>query len=159
MSSLRPLVIAIVFVAALAYLLGIIYIGQVNLKHDPGVKISPFVILIITVIGGVLATHFGAVFGLCQSSGKPREQVPGPLSVHVWARVEGQENQPPQPVLNWLQVAAAYFYFFSLILAAVYWGLDGFSEVSHEVLRNMSSTLLGVAGGILAIVLNFRKQP
>ena len=60
--------------------------------------------------------------------------------------------------MSWLQVVAAYLYVFSLVAAVVFWGLDGFSGESAQVLSNMSFTLVGVLAGVLAVALNVREQ-
>jgi hypothetical protein len=56
--------------------------------------------------------------------------------------------------LSGIQVAAAYVYFFSLLLAVVFWGIDGFAANTEQLLKNLSSTLVGVVVGLLAVELN-----
>lgn len=64
MNQLRPLVIVVVLLAAVAYIGGIIWAGVASLSSETKPDVPEIVIQAITVIGGALATHFGAVFGI-----------------------------------------------------------------------------------------------
>jgi len=158
MNQLRPLVIFIVVVAALAYIGGIIYAGIESLQSDTKPPLPELVTQTITVIGGALATHFGAIFGISQLDGGSPRPIPSPLNVKAWAAVRPlRQDEPPQPTLNFLQVIAAYLYIVSLVGAVVFWLLDEFSSESADILRNMSFTFVGVIGGVVAVILNVRN--
>jgi hypothetical protein len=59
--------------------------------------------------------------------------------------------------LDRLQVAAAYFYVCALFAGGVLWGLDAFSPTSADILKNVTYSLIGVAGGVIAVALNVRR--
>jgi hypothetical protein len=69
----------------------------------------------------------------------------------------GQAGADEDNPLPWLNAAAAYVYFFSLLAALVGWLLTGLSPFAAEILRTMSLSLVGVIAGVLAVMLNVRK--
>jgi len=158
MNKLRPLVIIGVSIAALLYLGGLLWAGIESIKSPNKPEIPEILTHALTVIGGVLATHFGAIFGISQLNGKGRRTTPGLLSVHLWAALPQAAGRVQGPALSWLQVTAAYFYFLSLVGALVFWLLDGFSTQTADAVQNMSFTLAGVSGGMLAVALNVRPS-
>jgi len=151
---LRPLVLFILALAALAYLGGIVWAGVATLvdpSREP--ELPAIVTYAITAVGGLLATHFGAVFGISQLSGG------APQALHrFWkwvslpVRAEGVTT-----TLDWMQIAAAYLYVGSLLLAVVLWAVDGLSPLASRALINMTFTLVGVFAGIGAVALNVKK--
>lgn len=156
MNQLRPLIIIVVLLAALSYLGGIAWAGFASLNSETEPSIPEVVTQAITVIGGALATHFGAIFGISQfTTGKPRS-LSSAVNFNSWTRTP-LRNGEKESRLSWLQVVAAYLYVFSLVAAVVFWGLDGFSKESAQVLSNMSFTLVGVLAGVLAVALNLGK--
>jgi hypothetical protein len=157
MNQLRPLIVILVLLAALAYLGGIAWAGIASLGTEAEPTIPEVVTQAITVIGGALATHFGAIFGISQfTTGKPRS-LSSAVNFNSWTRMP-LRNGEKESRLSWLQVVAAYLYVFSLVAAVIFWGLDGFSGQSARVLSNMSFTLVGVLAGVLAVALNVREQ-
>lgn len=66
-------------------------------------------------------------------------------------------EQNTVPFLDRLPIFAAYLYFISLIIALIFWIINGFSDQSAQVLKNMTSTLIGAAAGVLAVYLNVKK--
>jgi hypothetical protein len=157
MKQLRPLILIIVLLAAVAYIGGIIWAGIASVKMVEEPTIPEIVTLAITVIGGALATHFGAICGISRFAGDQTNPPPPVWKVNTWARSPQRAGEPTQP-LDTAQVIAAYLYFFSLVLAIIFWGVDGFSPNSAKVLSNMSFTFIGVLAGVIAIVLNIEPQ-
>jgi hypothetical protein len=156
MKQLRPLILTIVALAAVAYLGGIAWAGIASLGSDTMPKIPEVVTQAITVIGGALATHFGAIFGISQFTGGNPRPIPPVWNIQQWAKLPLRAGESQQP-LDWLQIAAAYLYVLSLLGAVVFWALDGFSSESAQVLSNMSFTFVGVLAGVLTIALNVKK--
>ena len=171
-SQLRPLVVVVVFLGALLYAGGIIWAGVASLRSAAEPELPDLITQAITAIGAALATHFGALFGISQFTGGNPRPIPSPLKIHSWAtlpsRPKRKHEEIPREALraeeeadhrfDKLQIAAAYFYLGSLILAAAFWAFDGgFSKDAAEALRTMSYSLLGVIVGIMTIVLNIKK--
>jgi hypothetical protein len=162
MDQLRPLICIIVGVAALAYVGGIGYAGYLSLTSDNPV-VPDIVTQAVTVIGGALGTHFGAIFGISQLvSGTPANPPPvARLNVFTRSSVlatPANATPPPSALpLDKLQVAAAYFYVFALLLGAILWGATGFSSKAADILKNISYSLIGVIGGVVAVALNVRR--
>jgi hypothetical protein len=177
-NPLRGLVVFIVLFAAVLYIGGIVWAGIascVNTQETPP-TLPEIVTHAITSIGAVLATHFGALFGISQFTGGNPRPIPSFLQIHIWARLPSREKRPadkgvpaaftagvptPEPPsprpYDLLQVVAAYFYFFSLLLALVFWAATGFSPRSADVVKNLSFTLVGVMAAIGTISLSVRK--
>lgn len=198
-SQLRPLVVIVVALGALAYLGGIAWAGIATLRsgHSELAIVPGYVTSLVTTIGAALATHFGALFGISQFTPGPggprarrggtRDSAPSFFQVAQWARLPGEPGEssdtgqgrlpvrpsspdaggdidtdppngaPPPRRLDGLQVAAAYLYLGSLVLALGFWVASGFSEEASEVIRNMSYSLIGVLAGVLAVALNVRR--
>lgn len=173
--QLRPLVVLIVLFGSLFYIGAIIWAGvaSLNAAKDNPAAIPEIVTYVITAIGTALATHFGALFGISQFTGGNPRPIPKPYHVNVWAtlprrsvaqtgapqagEVLGIVTSAPEHHFDGFQIAAAYVYFGSLVLAAVFWFMTGFSAFAAEVVRNMTFSLIGVIAGVMAIVLNVKK--
>jgi phosphotransferase system glucose/maltose/N-acetylglucosamine-specific IIC component len=167
--QLRPLIRIIIFVGALLYVGGIFWAGIASLTHAGPTppEIPQIVTQAITVIGAALATHFGALFGISQFTGGNPRPIPRFYQINSWARLpsrkvkvqtaQGVRVREETPPLDNVQVLAAYLYFGSLLLALIFWALDGFSNSTADVVRNMSYSLVGVVGGVVAVVLNVKK--
>jgi len=125
--------------AIAAYFAGIIYAGIASLKTDAEPDIPDIVTAVITGTGGTLATFFGMVFGFNRANEAGASQ-----------KTKTTELTPPQSV-------AAWGYLASLVMAVVFWAIDGFSDSSAEVLRSLSMTCPGVFVGALAVSLNVPK--
>ncbi len=126
--------------AVLLYLYGVgmaIYITYTDVPPTGQTELilNPNIVFIVTSIGGVLATNFGAIVGL-----------PAPeLSKSI--RLDGDG---PKKV----QIIAAYIYVIGLVTALVSWMLESFSEDPKEVVAlipELSKTLIGVFVGTLAV--------
>ena len=128
--DVRHILIFVSSIAIASYYAAIIYIWyyaadtSADLSYPSG---------FITLIGGTLATHLGAVFGLNRSN----------------ARIGA-----PRIKLGILESIAAWAYLISLALAAVLWGLEGFDENYAEGIRNLALTFPGVIAGVLAVAVN-----
>lgn len=169
--SLKPLVVAIVVVAALLYCGAVVWAGVASIRDgkDGGPPSLPSpVVMVVTAIGGALATHFGALFGITQSQRDPATRnaggQPSLLDRRVWARSAAIEEgnaavaagPADPPLLDRVQVLAAYLYFFALVSALAFWILDGFSDKTADVIKAMSLTFIGVSAAVLSSVL--RRQ-
>lgn len=158
MDQLRPLAIGLVFLAAAAYMGGIVWAGVESLQSPTEPILPEIVTNAVTAIGGALATHFGASFGLARFTGRSLSPDPiRPWHVRAWAATLPQDRGTADELSasQWIQVGAAYLYVISLLMAAVFWGLDDlFSPNSAILLRNMTFTLVGVAVGVLTVTLN-----
>ena len=95
MNQLRPLIVILVLLAALAYLGGIAWAGIASLNSETAPGIPEVVTQAITVIGGALATHFGAIFGISQfTTGKPRS-LSSAVNFNSWSKMplrDGERN-------------------------------------------------------------------
>lgn len=153
-NQLRVIILILLAIAALAYLGGVAWAGIASLQTDEVPEIPGIVTQAITVIGGVLATHTGAVFGIARylnGASRPRPKIYNPMA---WSVVPKREGVAPRQGLDVIQITAVVVYLLSLLAAVVFWGLDGFVDTSAEVLRNMSYTFVGLIGGLLAVQLN-----
>ncbi len=154
MKQLRSLLLIIVGLAVLAYLGGIVWAGVASLLSTTEPQLPDIVTQAITAIGALLATHFGAIFGISRftaGSGQRTDRLGS------WPRLPRRTNEPA-PTFEWLQVVAAWVYVASLILAVAFWAFDGFSPSSARALISMSSTLIGVFAGVCAVALNVSKR-
>jgi hypothetical protein len=144
MNALKPLTVILVLLAGLLYLGGLVWAGVASLGSETTPTIPEAVTYVITIVGGVLATNFGAIYGISvlpDGTGRARE-----LKI----------TRIPKLTADAIQVVAAWVYVLSLLAAVVFWTLDGFSPESAEVLRNMTFTCIGVLGGVLAVALNVK---
>jgi hypothetical protein len=157
MKALRPLILLIVAFAALAYVGGIIWAGIASISSPTPPNIPELVTQTITGIGAVLATNFGALFGIAQFTGGNKGSNPNPKNVKNWLRLPVIPQKTEISILDHLPVIAAYLYFFSLLIALLFWVIEGFSDQSAQVLKNMTSTLIGAAAGVLAVSLNVKR--
>jgi len=152
---LQYLTYFLVVIGALFYFVAIVWVGTQNRVpgFDP-TTIPPIVTLLITTIGGILATHTGAVFGIAKYLGDGR----GLLAMLMAILPGRRKDEFPYTEA---QVWAVVLYIVVLILATVFWALDGdglFHEGAAPVLRNMTHTLVGVVGGVFAVWLNVKPK-
>ena len=73
-------------IGAIAYLGGVAWAGIASLQTDDIPEIPGIVTQAITVIGGVLATHTGAVFGIARylsAAPRPRPKIYNPVAWSV----------------------------------------------------------------------------
>lgn len=152
--QLRVIILILLAIAAVAYLGGVAWAGIASLQTDEVPEIPAIVTQAITVIGGVLATHTGAVFGIARYLSSNTRLKPKVYNPVAWSVVPKREGVAPGMGLDMIQITAVVVYLVSLLAAVVFWGLDGFADTSAEVLRNMSYTFVGLIGGLLAVQLN-----
>jgi hypothetical protein len=115
-----------------------------NQAHENSVlnpQAAKYISGIVTGIGGVLATFFGAAFGLHQA--KPKDNASRPIKI---------------PELTRMQQAAAWMYFSSLLLALILWGIRSFDERMPEAVSSLALTLPGVMVGVVAVGLAFKPE-
>lgn len=157
--EIRILLLFMVALAFLCYLGGIVWTGIANFL-DTAPEVPEWVTYMVTGVGGALATHFGATFGLSQAAAQAQTQAAA--RAQKTGKSQPQDTSPPQASGSQkppgkLQVAAAWFYVISLVLAVGFWGFDLFSPESAELLRSMSFTLGGLVIGALSVGLNVRQ--
>ena len=129
------LALVILGIGAVLYVAAIVWAGIASLRHTgtAPVDLPDIVEQVIVVIGGALATHFGAWMGITFNQGRS------------FARVRDL------PTLDQIAQVLAYLYFGCLVLGLVFWGATGFSPNAAGVLQNLSYTILGVFAGVVAV--------
>ena len=127
--NVRQLLIVVSSIAILAYYAAIWYVWQ----HAGSTRDLAYPSGFITLIGGTLATHFGAVFGLNRAN---------------------QKAGAPKTALGTLESVAAWAYLVSLILAVILWGTNSFDSKYVDAIRNLALTFPGVIAGVLAVAVN-----
>jgi hypothetical protein len=158
MKQTRPLILLIVGFATIAYIGGILWAGIASVTSPTMPKIPELVTQAITAIGAVLATNFGALFGISQFTSIDKSANPTYLNIKKLYKLPLlTDAKNKTPFLDKLPIYAAYLYFISLFVATVFWCIDGFSDQCAQVLKNMTSTLIGAATGVLAVYLNVKK--
>ena len=167
--QLRPLVIIVIFIGALAYIGAVVWAGvvSVNASEQQPAKLPGIVTQMITTIGTTLATHFGALFGISQFTGGNPRPIPKFYQAYIWATLPErkldqevavpQAGEPTEQQFDTVQIAAAYLYFGSLLLACVFWAITGFSEFAADAVRNMTASFIGAIAGVIAVSLNVKK--
>ena len=155
-TDLKPLFWIIIFIAAIGYIGGIIIAGILSIGSSTPPQIPQPVNVVITAIGSVLATNFGALLGISQFT-KPDPGSKFKTRTFLRFPVFGEENDKMN-FFDKLPVYATYVYFFSLILALIFWGIDKFSENSSPIIINMTSTLIGAVVGVVAVLLNVKQN-
>lgn len=157
MKELRPLILLMVGVAVTAYFAGIIWAGFASLAKETVPKIPEIVTLTITAIGAILATNFGAQLGIARFIKVNPASNPNLIISKRFMGLPLVTNANNKfSILDHLPIIATYLYFISLTMALIFWGLDKLSDDSAQVLKNMSSTLIGALAGLLAGYLNVK---
>ncbi len=153
MNALRPLVLIILALVAVAWIGGIAWAGIASLTSKDTPTLPGIVTQAVTAIGGVLATHFGAVFGINEVARRTRgAKKRGPWLLRAPLRADGTTQS-----LDWIQTTAAYVYVAGLLGALAFWLIDGFSASSAQMLVTLTTTLIGVAVGILTVTINTKR--
>ncbi len=135
----QVLAIVILGLGAVLYVVAIVWAGIASLRHATGpdatlpLALPGFVEQVITVIGGALATHFGAWMGISLNRRRSLASLRG------------------IPTLDKMAQILAYLYLGCLVLGLIFWGATGFSPSAPVVLQNLSYTLLGVFAGVVAV--------
>ena len=127
--NIRQLLIAVSSIAILAFYGAIWYVWQ----HAGSTRDLTYPSGFITLIGGTLATHFGAVFGMNRANERSGET---------------------KAQLGALESAAAWSYLVALILAVLLWGINNFDAKYVDAIRNLALTFPGVIAGVLAVAVN-----
>ena len=143
MTSVRGLIVLVVALAGIGFIAGIVSAIRYSLKGTPE-KMPRALQQVITLIGGVLATNFGAVVGIKVEQSTTNGFAAATLNPLVGDAVSG------------LQLGAAWLYFIGLLIACAGWWRLNFTEEPGAVvasLPQLSQTLIGVGGGIVAVAL------
>ncbi len=168
MSSIKPLLLGLVFLAGLFYLIAIINAGILSVQGKE--SLNTLFSSAIIVIGGILSTNLGAVIGysFTPPNNAARATLPKPFlglrpTVHTKqpAPVPGgtsttasnADNSPNQKA----QIFACYFYVISLVIALVFYFLASSKGKPLPVLEELSKTFLGVLVGALTVSLVTRN--
>jgi hypothetical protein len=129
-------------IGGLFFLVGIVVAGILSHKGKPEQMPSYFKES-VTLMGGVLATNFGAFLGITVSRG----QLP---SLRFWTA----------PPIEAFQISAVILYIVGLLVALFYWSLGGLKENPNEgpivvvsTLPELSRTFMGIVAGALVVVL------
>ncbi len=131
----KVLALIILGTGAVLYVAAIIWAGIASLRYAATgpLDLPEFVEQVIVVIGGALATHFGAWMGITFNQGR------------AFASLKGL------PTLDQMAQILAYLYLGCLVLGLIFWGATGFSPNAASVLQNLSYTILGVFAGVVAV--------
>lgn len=142
-------------IAGITFTGSIIYAAYVTIWIDghPKPEIMPeFLSWAASVIGGVLATNFGAVLGLSLSPDTEKFS-----DVAMFKPLQKNPTIEPRSTISRVekvQIAAAYVYFTGMVLAAVFFAFNNFEDNPSEtviLLPELSKTLIGAAVGALAV--------
>ena len=134
----KRLAVVMLLIGTAIYVAALVWTGVASLKHvstgDTTPAVLPgFIDQVVVVIGGALATYFGAWMGITFDSGRR------PLSIRGI------------PTLEKMGTVLAWLYPISLVLALIFWAVTGFSQYAAGSLQNLSYTILGVFAGIVAV--------
>lgn len=135
----QALAIVILGFGAVLYVAAIVWAGIASLRYvtDPGVTqpivLPGFVEQVIIVIGGALATHFGAWMGISFNQKRSLISLRG------------------LPTLDKMAQILAFLYLGCLVLGLIFWGATRFSPNAAVALQNLSYTILGVFAGVVAV--------
>jgi hypothetical protein len=121
------------------YIWVVVDAGLRSLDQSDEPTISEGLTNLVTGVATALATNFGAFLGIAVEQGK--------------LNITGLKARLKNPTV---QAIASLVYLGIMITAAVFWGLDDWSDQSAAIIRNHALSLFGVAGGAVAVVLNTR---
>ena len=151
---MKTLIYALWAIGGLAFFGGIVYAGYCTLwildAPQPS-KMPPYLSWAVTIIGGVLATNFGAVLGISLS---PDIDKFGDVAMFKPLQSSNKPESSQETKLEKVQILAAYAYFIGMILAVIMFVLSGLEEDPTKVvsiLPELSKTLIGAAVGALAV--------
>lgn len=155
MKQTKPLIALLLILGSAFYLYGIIQAGLHSIGKSG--SLDDYWTTIVTVIGGTLATNFGAVLGVTINPPPMPANAPAFLFLRS-TLTPPQKNVPfnntpsvtgPEKV----QIIACWFYVFSLVLAFVLWQIAGGNAAAgvEKVLPQLSYTLAGVLVGGLTV--------
>lgn len=138
------------------YFASILLVGMSDLPGKDGADkdfLTPaarqFMTVSITTISGTLATYLGLVLGFAQVREQQREGAPPPPPGPALANVA--------PEITRLQAVAAWAYVLSLVVALLLW-LCRQEDRVDPVIINQGRSILGLFGGVLAVILNVEKK-
>jgi len=155
MQQIKSLIALLLVLAVGFYLYGIIQAGRYSIGSLG--TLDNYWTTIVTVIGGTLATNFGAVLGV--TINPPPMPAPAPAFLFLRSTfTTPQKNIPasgdttgtgPQKI----QIIACWFYVFSLVLAFVLWQIARGNGSTHieDALPQLSYTLAGVLVGGMTV--------
>jgi hypothetical protein len=139
------------FLAGLAFVSffgGIIVAGSDTIGKETPVEMPAFLVLVVTMAGGALATNAGAVLGISfERGGAGSRFAPDLFRFRGWSGANDATK---------VQILAAYAYVIGLCAAAALWAVYNFKEdgaTSVQLLAGLTKTLFGAAACALAVVL------
>jgi hypothetical protein len=142
---LRLIYIVVILIVVGAYAGLIVWAGFASLGNAPEPDIPGALTGVVTGVGGVLATNFGAFLGVAVSGGTGGNR--GLLMTNARDAFRAPTAQA------W----ASLGYLLVLLACFAFWILDGFSATTAEVIRTQTLTLFGVGVGALAVQLNVKR--
>jgi len=143
----------LIVIGALAiswYFVCIVYAGCTDVNGDAISKdMRQFMSVSITTISGTLATYLGMLlgFGSALRRGRDGEQPSEQTS----------EPAAAVPQISRMQAVAAVAYVVSLVVALGIWLATDETKLDSAVL-NLGRSILGLFGGVLAVILNVPDQ-
>jgi len=157
LNMVKTIIYLLSALAGTAFLAGILYAGYYTLWVEQAPKpdnMPDFLLWSVTVIGGVLATNFGAVLGISLTPETLRFN-----DVKVFQALKRNANtsvSSSSSSIDRIQKIAVYVYLLGLLLALLFFVLNGFQEDAEKsvlLLPELSKTLIGAAVGALAVAL------
>lgn len=148
----------LVAIASLIYIYGVFIACYytLNRKFDGQIKLTLIPVFItqsINLIGGVLATTFGAFLGITiDTANKKSDEEGGPIGFQLLSLTVSEVSDK---YLH--QAIASCVYILGLTVCLVIWGFRKFNEdptIVVPILPEMSKTLLGAAVGALIVLLS-----
>lgn len=133
--------------AILWYFICIYYLGFLHPQPDANVDetFRQFMATSISTISGTLATFVGMILGVKSAASDP--------TANPTARLLHQKSSP----ISWLQGIAAIAYVASLLIALLAWW-KSFPSPDPTIVA-LGKSLLGLIGGVLAVILNVNVRP
>jgi hypothetical protein len=160
-NSIRTLLIVLVTLGGLLYAGTIVYAVVLTLSKET--KIDALLLSAVTVIGGVLATNFGAVLGVTFTPPAPIPAVlPRFLGLRPSLPSPGTNGDAGTDAAQKLQIIACWVYVGGLVIAFTGWLIAKFNSVPETqmqtLLPELVRTLLGVIVGAITVALG-RANP
>ncbi|NOZ27202.1 MAG: hypothetical protein GXP39_03995 [Chloroflexi bacterium] len=150
--------VATVIVALLliAYLAVVAWAGYLSLTMSEKPSVPAAVTNLFTGVAGLIAAHFAAVYGLSQAGpANVRAQL---RSVRTWVRGPAEMQGGGDELRQWISVIAVVVYLISVLLAWLFWFVDGLSENTADLVKNLATTGVGAFLGVLAFMLRLPSR-
>ena len=151
MRAVRMLIVSLLILGVVLFIWGLHSAIEYSRMGNPA-GMPSFLLQAVTIIGGVLATNLGAVFGIKIEQQVKRKKLSARDLLFFGANDDGPTR---------FQILAAYLYVAALVYAAFAWARLEFTEdpdVVVAILPQLSQTLLGVIAGLFAVAASRQNQ-